>query len=113
MKQQAIVLSKYRKLLPVTETLIRNKALNNHEKMLYMNLCLDCNAENKIAVSYAYLSDVLNIGEQSVSKYVNSLEAKGYIKKEMKIVNSRKRYEFTIIHDMYDHNTKPITEMDY
>lgn len=113
MKQQVRLIRKHRRVLPMTETLIKTKALNNHEKMLYMNLYLECDKEYKVSLSYAYLSDVLNIGEQSVAKYVNSLEAKGYIKKEMKAANRIKRYEFTIIHDMYEHNTSPITDVEY
>lgn len=62
--------------------ILTDKKLNDKEKIIY-SMIISLSKENECTMSNAYIGNLLNICNVQVSRIVNSLKEKGYIKTEM------------------------------
>lgn len=62
--------------------ILTDKKLNDKEKIIY-SMIVSLSKENDCTMSNAYIGNLLNICNVQVSRIVNSLKEKGYIKTEM------------------------------
>ena len=62
--------------------IITDKNLNDKEKIIY-SMIISLSKENECTMSNAYIGNLLNICNVQVSRIVNSLKGKGYIKTEI------------------------------
>ena len=62
--------------------ILTDKKLNDKEKIIY-SMIISLSKENECIMSNAYIGNLLNICNVQVSRIVNSLREKGYIKTEM------------------------------
>lgn len=66
----------------IPKEVLTNTKLNDKEKLIY-SMIISLSKNNECTMSNAYIGNLLNICNVQVSRIVNSLKKKGYIKTQM------------------------------
>lgn len=100
----------------IPKEVLTNTKLNDKEKLIY-SMIISLSKDNECIMSNAYIGNLLNICNVQVSRIVNSLKKKGYIKIEMiykensKQISLRKIRPINKFDNTYkQESTKPINK---